>query len=39
MPYLADESVDRPIVSALRQAGYNVAFVSERWCFPPGLDS
>ena len=34
MPYLADESVARPIVSALRQAGCDVLCVSARW---PGM--
>ncbi len=29
MTYLADESVDRPVVQALRDAGYQVTYVSE----------
>ena len=29
MRFLADESVDRPIVDALRRAGYDVDYIAE----------
>ncbi len=37
MRCLADESVDRPVVLALRDAGYEVDYVAERW--PGAMDA
>jgi len=35
MQFVADESVDQPIVQTLREAGYDVLYVAE---LAPGLD-
>jgi predicted nuclease of predicted toxin-antitoxin system len=35
MRFLADESIDQPIVAALRKAGYDVSYIAE---LEPGLD-